>query len=88
MAKKTNAENIEEKLEETGVNTENTNPVESSTETLKQQPEETKELIHIDDYLNFYSDLHPVSKTFMRVSVSDKMFRTIEEWQEIEKQFE
>lgn len=59
---------------------------EQNVETPKVE-EVIENLIHIDDFLNFYSDLHPVSKTSMRVSVTDRTFRTLKEWQEMEKEY-
>jgi hypothetical protein len=89
MAKKNNQP---EEVIETTVGTVETEKVEEK-ETEKQNVETEKveevveDLIHIDDFLSFYSDLHPVSKTSMRVSVTDRTFRTLKEWQEMEKEY-
>lgn len=83
MAKKNNQpEEVIETTVET-VETEETQNVEEKEVT----DEVVEDLIHIDDFLSFYSDLHPVSKTSMRVSVTDRTFRTLKEWQEMEKEY-
>lgn len=59
---------------------------EKETKEVKQS-EKQEPLVHIDDYLEFYSDLHTISKTSMRMNVNSRLFRTVAQWQELEKEY-